>query len=43
MKKRKLGSYGPEVSAIGLGSMGISEFFGSTDDDMSKKVLLRAL
>ena len=43
MKKRKLGIHGPEVCAIGLGCMGMSEFYGSTDDDMSQKVLLHAL
>jgi aryl-alcohol dehydrogenase-like predicted oxidoreductase len=32
---RKLGSNGPEVSAIGLGAMGMSDLYGSTDDGES--------
>lgn len=35
MEKRKLGSQGLEVSAMGLGCMGMSEFYGSTDDTES--------
>lgn len=43
MKTRRLGRYGPEVSAIGLGCMGMSAFYGGADETESIKVLHRAL
>lgn len=43
MEKRKLGRCGLEVSKIGLGCMGMSEFYGKADDTESLKVLHRAL
>jgi aryl-alcohol dehydrogenase-like predicted oxidoreductase len=43
MKTRKLGSLGPLVSCIGLGCMGMSEFYGPTDDERAIAVLHRAL
>lgn len=43
MKRRFLGINGPEVSAIGLGCMGLSEFYGKTDDKESIKTILTAL
>jgi aryl-alcohol dehydrogenase-like predicted oxidoreductase len=42
-KIRKLGSEGLEVSAIGLGCMGMSDFYGSSDRANNMKVLDRAL
>jgi aryl-alcohol dehydrogenase-like predicted oxidoreductase len=43
MQRRKLGSQGLEVSAIGLGCMGMSEFYGSSDDRESIDTIHRAL
>jgi aryl-alcohol dehydrogenase-like predicted oxidoreductase len=43
MEKVKLGSQGAMVSRIGLGCMGMSEFYGERDDTESIATLLRAL
>jgi aryl-alcohol dehydrogenase-like predicted oxidoreductase len=43
MQTRKLGTQGLEVSMEGLGCMGMSEFYGDTDDEESLATIHRAL
>jgi aryl-alcohol dehydrogenase-like predicted oxidoreductase len=43
MQTRTLGLRGPTVSALGLGCMGMSEFYGESDDDESIATIHRAL
>jgi aryl-alcohol dehydrogenase-like predicted oxidoreductase len=43
MQKRTLGANGPQVSAIGLGCMGMSAFYGATEDEESARTIQRAL
>ena len=43
MDQRELGKSGLRVSAVGLGCMGMSEFYGAYDDDTSIKVIHRAI
>jgi aryl-alcohol dehydrogenase-like predicted oxidoreductase len=43
MKKRRIGKNGPLVSEIGLGCMGMSEFYGAADDRESIALMHHAI
>ncbi|MGH7665265.1 MAG: aldo/keto reductase [Gemmatimonadaceae bacterium] len=43
MPRRRLGRAGPAVSAMGLGCMGMSEFYGTADEERSMATIARAL
>ncbi len=43
MDTRKLGSQGLEVSELGLGCMGMSEFYGTGDEEESISTIHRAI
>jgi aryl-alcohol dehydrogenase-like predicted oxidoreductase len=43
MQVRRLGKNGPQVSALGLGCMGMSEFYGARDDAESIVTIHRSL
>jgi aryl-alcohol dehydrogenase-like predicted oxidoreductase len=43
VKQRRLGSHGPEVSTLGLGCMGMSDFYGACNEQESLATIHRAL
>ncbi len=43
MKNRTLGTNGPEVCAIDIGCMAMSEFYDRSDDAAAKRVIFGAL
>lgn len=43
MRTRKLGKSGPDLGVVGLGCMGMSDFYGPAEDSRSIEVIHRAL
>lgn len=43
MKTRQLGANGPQVSALGLGCMGMSQGYGAPDEKEGLATIQRAL
>ena len=43
MEKRLLGSNGTKVSAMGIGAMSFSDFYGPTNDEKSYQILKTAM
>jgi aryl-alcohol dehydrogenase-like predicted oxidoreductase len=43
MKTRRLGASGPLISAIGIGAMSFTDFYGTTDESQSHAILAAAL
>ena len=43
MKQRQLGKNGPVISAIGIGAMSFSDFYGATDEAQSHAILSLSL
>ena len=43
MQTRRLGADGPLISAIGIGAMSFSDFYGATDEAQSHAILQTAL
>jgi aryl-alcohol dehydrogenase-like predicted oxidoreductase len=41
MKQRQLGKNGPKVSALGLGCMGMTGFYGEADESLAVDVVQR--
>ena len=43
MQQRRLGADGPLISAIGIGAMSFSDFYGATDEGQSHAILETAV
>ena len=43
MKQRQIGKTGPKISAIGIGAMSFTNFYGETSENQSHDILKTAL